>query len=332
MTKPQQVSQQASDILRLSPGQAWERLREQLWDIFSAALPQSGIDKEIIRRDRQLTEWDNLIAASAWDIWNACVDDSCAEALPRGSRGIIDFWNATNAGPNGKAVLFLDGLSLREVPLLLAEAKKRQFCLTRSGVWVAELPGRTTAYAKAIGFSGRSALANNQTESKHLPGAWTESCNLPFLDCAKMIPPKPLIVFWHHWPDMKMHESTLESLAKDAAEKLTSNDFWTFIERLTMGRTLLITSDHGYAATGFFHELQDKAQAETMQSIFKGQRDVKTSSHEQLPWIPPLDLTLGSHRYALGRRKWKIQGGYPHLQHGGLSLLEMFVPFIEIQR
>jgi len=68
----------------------------------------------------------------------------------------------------------------------------------------------------------------------------------------------------------------------------------------------------------------------------KTESDVKRDCHSQfgggqLPWIPPLDLTLGSHRYALGRRKWKIQGGYPHLQHGGLSLLEMFVPFIEIQ-
>lgn len=36
--------------------------------------------------------------------------------------------------------------------------------------------------------------------------------------------------------------------------------------------------------------------------------------------------------FALGRRKWKSQGGYPTLTHGGLSLLEVAVPFIELSR
>jgi hypothetical protein len=32
----------------------------------------------------------------------------------------------------------------------------------------------------------------------------------------------------------------------------------------------------------------------------------------------------------LGRRQWTIQGGYPTLAHGGLSLLEVAVPYIEL--
>ena len=50
--------------------------------------------------------------------------------------------------------------------------------------------------------------------------------------------------------------------------------------------------------------------------------------------MPPIDLTLtsthGTHQYVLGRRKWKSAAGYPTLQHGGLSLLELLVPFIEM--
>ena len=323
---------QVSEILSLNSQEAWKWLREQLWNHFSAPLPVKGCDKEIVRRDRAVAELDNLLAASAWNLWNAFAD-----ALPRGSNSVIDFWNATSTGPNGKAVLILDGLSLREIPFLLAEAEKRQFHLLRSGAWTAEMPGTTTSYANALGFPGRSALSNNKTASKpilhkHCPNAWTESCDLPFLDCAEMLPPKPMVFFWHHWPDVKMHDATLETLAKDAGEKLTSDDFWTFIDRLTTGRTLLITSDHGYAATGHFHDLQDKNQIETMRVAFAAQRHAKADNAEPLPWIPPLDLTLGQHRYVLGRHKWKIQGGYPALQHGGLSLLEMFVPFIEIQR
>ena len=53
-------------------------------------------------------------------------------------------------------------------------------------------------------------------------------------------------------------------------------------------------------------------------------------------WVPPVDVTLdtphGRHAFVLGRRKWKSQGGYPTLAHGGLSLLEVAVPFIELSK
>jgi hypothetical protein len=35
---------------------------------------------------------------------------------------------------------------------------------------------------------------------------------------------------------------------------------------------------------------------------------------------------LGTHRLVLGRRKWKVAGGYPTLAHGGLTLLETLCP------
>ena len=53
-------------------------------------------------------------------------------------------------------------------------------------------------------------------------------------------------------------------------------------------------------------------------------------------WVPPIDMVLdtahGRHRFVLGQRKWKAQGGYPTLTHCGLSILEVAVPFIEISR
>ena len=52
--------------------------------------------------------------------------------------------------------------------------------------------------------------------------------------------------------------------------------------------------------------------------------------------MPPVALQLnsphGAHLLALGRRKWKSQGGYPTLTHGGLSLLEVLSPWIEISK
>ena len=326
-------------ILSNPTDETWQHIRSMLWSRFSASLPIKGVEKEIVRRDRDLAELDNLLAGAAWNLWQ-----DFTSSLSKGSDGVIEFWNTTSRShtPEGKAVLILDGLSLREIPLLLVEAEKRRFNIHQSGAWAAEIPGMTTQFANALGFSQRSALENNGAASKRFPGAWTESCNISFHDCAGMIPPEKSILFWHHWPDSKMHELAgpglgLEALAKEVSEKLTSDDFWSFIEQLSTGRKLLITSDHGYAATGHFPDLQDKNQVESLKTIFKAQRFAEqTFNNEPLPWIPPIDWPLitshGPYRLILGRRKWKCQGGYPLLQHGGLSLLEMFVPFLEIGR
>jgi hypothetical protein len=54
------------------------------------------------------------------------------------------------------------------------------------------------------------------------------------------------------------------------------------------------------------------------------------------PFVPPVALQVnnihGAHLMNLGRLKWKSQGGYPTLAHGGLSILEVLAPFIVITK
>ena len=75
-----------------------------------------------------------------------------------------------------------------------------------------------------------------------------------------------------------------------------------------------------------------------MKELFKSARSASTSGEENpSAWIPPIDLELttvhGKHRFVLGRRKWKVTGQANRLlAHGGLSLLEVFVPFVELSK
>jgi hypothetical protein len=230
---------------------------------------------------------------------------------------------------------------LRKCPWLLTEAAKRGYKLHAAGVRAAELPAETTAFAQALGFGQRSALENNGAGSSHkLKEAFTASCNLPWKDCTEMIETQEGIVFWHHWPDERMHDlsgpgASLHRLAKEAFAALTSDDFWQFVARLTTGRKLIVTGDHGYAACGHFPDLTDKDQANYMKALFKSGRSA-TSDDQPGSWVPPIDLRLttshGTHQFVLGRKKWKSAAGYPTLQHGGLSLLEVLVPYIELSR
>ncbi len=162
---------------------------------------------------------------------------------------------------------------------------------------------------------------------------------MPWKDCERLINGAPNWVFWHHWPDSKMHDVAvagqgLDTLTRDAAEQLNSDDFWSFVERLATGRRLVITSDHGYAATGYFPDSEGEV-GQYLKKTFAGGRSI-SGIGEAAPFVPPVALQLngehGPHLLALGRRKWKSQGGYPTLTHGGLSLLEVLSPFVEITR
>lgn len=311
--------------------QAWASITDHLWSEFSASIPSAVADTEVVKRDRGLTELENVISGSAWELWS-----DFESAVPKASSAIVDFWNKTQGG---KAVLILDGLSLREVPWILEEAPKRGYKIHAAGVRGSELPAETTPFANSLGFGQRSALENNGAGSSHkLSGAFTESTNLNWKDCVDRVKSQEAVVFWHHWPDERLHDLSgpgagLNRLARETYGVLTSDDFWSLVERLATGRKVVITSDHGYAATGLFPDLTDKDQVNSMKSLFKSGRSA-VDDGEDGAWVPPIDLRLttahGSHRFLLGRRKWKSAAGYPTLQHGGLSLLEVLVPFIEL--
>lgn len=324
-----------SDIYSQKPEVVWQLIAEHLWQHFSAPVETSGdISAAILKRDRAIAPLDNLIAGTAWELWDHFVENTRAT-----SRELQSFWENRSSG---KAILILDGLSLREAPWILSQAEQRGFTIKRSEATASELPGNTTPFAKSLGFPQRSALGNDGAGSSHkLTGAWTECDDQPWLDCAKQIKAQSNIVYWHQWPDERMHHLSsgdgASQLAGEVHDSLCSDDFWVFIDRLATGRELVITSDHGYATTGLFPDVSKSDQTDYLKSRFKSGR--ACPAHKEgygNYWLPPLTRILntphGETEFALGRKKWRSQGGYPTLTHGGLSLLEVFVPFIELSK
>ena len=125
--------------------------------------------------------------------------------------------------------------------------------------WLLSCPAKPIEFARALGFASRSKLQSNgrglaltsSNQRRRNP------IDLPWKDCEALVGSTPNQIFWHHWPDAKLHDGSgagqgLEPLTKDVAEQLSGDDFWSFVERIATGRRLVITSDHGYAATGYF--------------------------------------------------------------------------------
>ena len=87
---------------------------------------------------------------------------------------------------------------------------------------------------------------------------------------------EPRWVFWHHWPDCRFEHhgdpgKGLSSLTDEVVGHLRSDGFWKLASRLAEGRRLVVTSDHGYAASGLFPD-SDKDQTEYLRTVFKSGR------------------------------------------------------------
>ncbi|MCG6867648.1 MAG: hypothetical protein LJE91_02640 [Gammaproteobacteria bacterium] len=314
------------------PSEAWAAILDHAWTLCSQPLAPGKAVTEVHARDRDLADVDHYLATADWDLWT-----EFEASVPRTSQVLADWWNGHSPG---RAVLILDALSLREAPWILHQAEARGFTVQQARPTCAELPADTTPFAKALGFAQRSALGNNGAGKGHVfPGARTESVDIAWTDCAVLIGSEPDWVFWHHWPDHRLHDHDdpgkgLQTLTEEIEAHLTGDAFWSLVERLGTGRRLVITADHGYAASGQFSDTNTE-QSDYLKKRYKSGRAIP-SGEAPGAWVPPIDLAIesahGRHLYVNGRRKWKSHGGYPTLTHGGLSVLEVTVPFIELSR
>lgn len=329
MTLPLQLIQ---TLQHAQPKDAWSAILNHSWSVCSQPLTTNKAAAEVHARDRGLGDVDHYLATAAWDLWA-----DYEMSVPRTSQVLADWWGSHSPG---RAVLILDAFSLREAPWILHQAADRGYTVHHAGATGAELPADTTPFAKALGFAQRSALGNKAAGGAHaFPGARTESADIAWADCADLIGSEPDWVFWHHWPDHRLHDHDdpgkgLQTLTEEVQAQLTSDSFWSLVEQLTTGRRLVITADHGYAASGEFTDTNTE-QSEYLKKRYKSGRAITTNDAAGA-WVPPIDLSIesayGRHLYVNGRRKWKSHGGYPTLTHGGLSVLEVAVPFIEISR
>jgi hypothetical protein len=323
-------SKSLAELLAAEPKQAWEGVFAGLWERLSKPV-DGDVASEMVRRDKEVEGLDLVLSSSAWDLWAQF--ESCA---PKTSDALVQFWAGA---PGSKAVLVLDALSLRESPWLLQEAAKRGFKVHRSHATGSALPSDTTSFAKELGLPQRSSLGAGQVASLKLADAATALFDQSWKECADTLPNHPNLFVWHEWPDSLMHDLSgpgpgLRQLAEDAKAVLMSDEFWAFVERLATGRRLVITADHGYAAAGQFSDVLDQEQKEYFQEVFGAERFAASSDKAASNWLPPVDIPLttarGAYRFALGRRAWSVQGGRKNLSHGGISLLEVAVPFIEL--
>jgi len=304
---------------------AWSDIFDRLRDVALATPNPQVLHKQTVDPDR-------LLAESAWCLW---------QDFPTHAPKVIDelkqFW--ASGSPSGTAILILDALSLRELPLIVAAAEKRGITPARIEVRGSEVPTETDQFAAALGVPARSKLYNNKPPGTFIfagEDTYTDVVDLPFEDSLSAVKQTPRIFLWHTWLDDLLHRYDDKNdghttVARETKERLGSDGFWNFIDRMRKGRRLVITGDHGYAVSQFFYTEKDDDAVKLLKQHFGAKRCAPEKPDN--PWpdrhLPPLVAKHDGWLVVTGQRKWKIQGGFPNLCHRGLTLLEAAVPFLE---
>jgi hypothetical protein len=293
--------------------------------IFSSLLDMSKQSSSPVALHDLTVIPDRLLAEAAWELWESYPDHAVKTSV------MLKDW--TNQGA-GKAVLILDALSLREMPILLGAAIARGINPLHVNVTGSECPSTTDHFAKAIGLPSRSALANDTKPGTFLlfgGNCYTDVVSMPFEDCT--VPPSKNIVIWHSWLDDLIHlqHKLPDQIASLASSTLQVDGFWNFVNKLRQGRSLVITSDHGYAVSKrFSSEVQDPEAVKILRETFGASRNKAISGPWQKRFMPPIVMSYNKQHVIMGQRKWKVQSGFPDVCHGGMSLLEVAVPYMEL--
>jgi len=307
-------------ILRsTTPTEAWQAIFQQLNDIAAHATSPKEVHNQTVAPDR-------LLAESGWELWEA-YSVSAERTAARLKR-----WYAQPAA-SGRATLILDALSLRELRVLLEGAAAHGIKPSEVTVTGSEVPSDTNRFAQALGVPTRSSLANNGKPGGFvLAQTYTDVLSVPFQDCLGSVPYENNIFLWHTFIDDLIHQQkSPEQVYKQASDMLKDAGFWALVDRMRQGRELVITGDHGYATSKLFSdEITDKESIQVMRETFSASRTKPASTPWENRFMPPLVLTENKQHVVIGQRKWSVQGSFPDLCHGGLSLLEIAAPYIKL--
>src|SRR5688572_12971125 len=148
---------------------AWNSIFASLLEVTLQSMKPGVLDKATVVPDR-------LLANTAWNLW-----DDFHHYAPTVIDELKKFWVQTTAA--GTAVLVLDALSLRELPIILAAAKDRGITRLRVEALGSQVPSDTDRFAQALGLSGRSKLFNNHPPESFIfsgPDLHTDVLDSPF--------------------------------------------------------------------------------------------------------------------------------------------------------
>jgi len=276
-----------------------ERLSE-IW--LNMAEKDNEIGDYYYKGEEEVRDFEEFILKSYWEFYDwlakACLEE----------KDIFQLY------PDSTIVV-MDGMSIRESALLYKSLESKGYNVKHDFNFSA-IPSDTELFREKIKKPISGFLQINNSKNIRLAGDER--------------------YIWSYFPDVMLDKiktghtviSSLEEMYK-IVEKIVLE----ILSKLKSGR-IIITSDHGYVRTeaGFVFPVSEEAKGK-FQQIFGSKRYVEMDS------IDVEDLKnegyvkeFNGYYLVKSRYLWPVPGRYSIYIHGGLSLMECFVPVVEVKK
>lgn len=273
---------------------------------------------------------EEALSTGALSVWDELEADSAQAPTLKAWLGI----DAPLPLERPRAAVVFDGLSLREWPLLIKMAEATGFRVKSADVISTSLPTETLDYIEqhVIGvrvppsrLRGRRELAEKNVEAFYLEQPNTRTA----------FPVDRGLLVWSSYPDRLFFndearsEQLFETFHRDHIPVL-----WKCaVQALPPDVPVVVTADHGYIFFGASLESTRHSEAPAMLDQARSKEFAPGTGFPA--WHPDLHL-LPSRRLAMLRGRLRAKPSGPSsrklYQHGGFSLMETLVPWLELER
>lgn len=312
-------------LIESGPRLAWitEWLLEEVW---SPERYRNLKRVEFLRSgEEKVNRFEMLVASAADRIYDELL------SAPYPSRNLLEVLSDSST-----AVVIFDGLSVREVPMILNLAAKSGFTVSLKSTFQAAIPSETLDFiARELpcGHVAPSQLpTRKELKEKGIFTSYTNDITQPLVGNYGTCP----LLVWSAFPDATYKDSgaRFESHFENIHE-LFETAWINTVQAIKGKKKFIITSDHGYIYFGTGMDFpRSTTEMRPLNTYFGNDRNVSLNEKPDFPVSD--DLYIGeSQKIAMvkGRVRTRSTGEAARklYRHGGLSLMEMITPWIELE-
>lgn len=232
------------------------------------------------------------------------------------------------------AVIVFDGLSLREIPIILRLSKKSDLTVREISCSIAAIPSETIDFIEREFQCGKISPSQlpgrNELRSKGITAIYTnnitQGINAPENN-------SPLLI-WSAFPDNTYTDSGSRFENHFENIHIQFETAWmNTVQQIKGRKTLIVTSDHGYV---FFGTGLDRTSPDIreLNSYFGNNRNTLLSNNPNPPKSDDIIIDEAEGvAMVKGRIKTRSTGeaAMKLYKHGGLSLMEMLIPWVVLE-
>lgn len=277
--------------------------------------------------ESKVNELEEIIAKAAYRLYDEFLDE------PPPGRNVLDFIGSEQPC----ALAIFDGLSLREIPVLLNLAQKSNFTIREIGTSYSTLPTETIDFIGQklkFGSVAPSQLPRRREVKERGIAAYyydSPSQQHPLDRDSKKL------LLWSAFPDNTYSDSGARFAQHFMQIHTRLETAWlNTVQQIPHRQRILITSDHGYVyfGSGLSFE-RSNPELRPLSEYLGGERYRRLTEEGGQPPEHP-DLAVYPN-YKVAVLRGRVQTHPPGksasrlYKHGGLSIMEMLVPWIVLE-